>query len=136
MVFYEFDATTPANTAESSPLETAMRVNAGIIHFVEVMFPAGCAGLTHARIKQGGFQLYPRNESGSLKGDRTYLRFSDFYEVMPGEGHLRLITWNDSKIHQHKVTVRIGILQPGEMFPEIKVADLIRLFFRQFRRRA
>lgn len=135
MVFFEFSADTPASTTKLSPVETIMRLNAGIIHFVEFDFPAGCEGLVHATVNQGGVRIWPRNESDDIAGQFFPIRFNEFYELAPGEAKLVMRTWNDDTENSHTVRIRIGVLQKDELFPEIKLGDLIRMFFRLFRRR-
>jgi len=135
-VYFEFDAETPANTTETSPVKTKMKLTAGVIHYVEFMFPAGCVGLAHARVKHFGAPLWPRNIDGNLKGDNLVIRFSEVYELKPGNNTLELYTWNEDDTYSHTVTCRIGLLRKEELFPEINLADMIRMFFRLFKRRS
>jgi len=44
-VIYSWDLTTPANTPEGAPKEWILEMAHGVIHQVNIIFPAGCAGL-------------------------------------------------------------------------------------------
>jgi len=134
-MFFEFDAVTPVNTLETAPVKTIMKLNAGIVHRVAVRFPPGNAGLVHVRIKQGGVQLWPRNQTGNIKGDNETIDWNEVQELTPDNNTLVAETWNEDTDYPHTPTIRIGLLQKEELFPEIKLADLIRLLFKWFRRR-
>ncbi len=134
-MFYEFSAETPANTPETSFVETRMKLTAGIIHHVELDFPAGCEGLAHAKIYQGGVQIWPSNLSGNLTGNFFPIAFNEFKELKPGENELVMRTWNTDTRHAHTITIRMALLREKELFPELELADLIRLLFRTLQRR-
>ena len=134
-MFFEFSITVPAATAETSRIKIPMKLTVGIIHFAEFDFPAGCNNQVFTRVKQGGVQIWPRNLSGTLSGNFFPIRFNEILEIKKGETNLTLESWAPITVFQHKIRLRIGLLQPGELFPEVNLADLIRSFFRLFRRR-
>ena len=134
-MFYEFDLPTPANTTQANAVRKTLKLAQGIIHFVEVQFPPGCAGKVHLQVRQAGHQLWPKDQVENMKGDTFPIKFNEFQTLEPGRTILTAITWNSSERHSHTPIIRIGLLQPGELFPEIKLGDLVRMFFRQFRKR-
>lgn len=134
-MFYEVNAATPANTQQSTPIKTDIKLTAGIIHLVEIYFPPRCAGLCHVQIMQAGVQLYPRNRDDNIKGDGNTIQFFEVLELNNTENIITIHTWNESNLHPHTPIIRIGLLRKEELFPEIELQDLIKLFFRTFRKR-
>lgn len=135
LVFFEFDLPTPANTTRANPVRKDMKLATGIIHFVEIRFPPGCKGLVHLQVRQVEHPTWPKDQTESIKDDNHAIRFNEFLKLDPGLTTLTALTWNTDVRHPHTPIIRIGLLQPGELFPEVSLADLIRMFFKQFRRR-
>jgi hypothetical protein len=117
-VYYDFTLTIPANTTESSPTEDVVRVTHGVLHRIEVAFPAGCAGLAHLVILYREFQLYPTNPEGNFASDNYTIPIDDYFELFDHPYTLKLRGWNLDDTYSHTITVRLGI------YPEDVAAKL------------
>jgi len=102
--------TTDANTAKADALETEIKLHAGVIHHVEVMFPSMCSGLCHVQILQAGRQVYPFDPLDSFSSDGETISFNDYYKLEPGLSKLTIRTWNEDELYPHTPHVRIGVL--------------------------
>lgn len=109
-MFYDFALTIPANTLESAALEDVVKVTHGVLHRVEIAFPAGCAGLAHLVILHREFQIYPTNPGGSFASDNYTIPIDDYYELFDVPYSLKLRGWNLDDTYPHTLTVRLGIL--------------------------
>ncbi len=110
-MFYVENITTAAKTTKLNRQTTRAKFTVGIIHQVEIMFPAGCAGYVHCTIYLGGHQIYPTNPSGDFDGDRETIKFKDYYILKAGESTLTIYTWNLDQKYDHTIRVRIGLLK-------------------------
>ncbi len=117
-MFYDFSFTIPANTPEKTPEKLKCKLTHGIIHRVEVGFPAGCAGLVHLQIRQGLHQVWPTNPEGSFRADRYTIAFNEHLEFTRKPYILTLSGWNLDDTYPHTLEVRIGILPSEVLMPE------------------
>jgi hypothetical protein len=131
-VFFDISFTIPANTAEATPQEQAVKLTHGIIHRVEIRFPSGCAGLTYLKIIHGLHQIYPTNPDGSFRDDDQPIGFNDYYEFFEEPYKLTLVGWNLDDTYNHTLEVRFGILPPEVLLPEEGFLDRLKNFLRTF----
>lgn len=117
-MYYDFSLTIPANTAAAAPTEQQVKLTHGIIHRVEIGFPAGCAGLVHLQIYEGGHQVWPTNKDGSFNTDNYTIPINDFYELFRRPHTLTLSGWNLDDTYGHTLEVRFGILPARVLLPE------------------
>ena len=108
-MYYDIPVTIPANTPELSPIEVEVKLTHGVIHRVEVEFPAGCAGLAHLQILRYDHQIYPTNPEGSFNTDDYIVPIDDYFELIEAPYTLKLRGWNLDDTYEHTITVRIGI---------------------------
>jgi len=101
---------TPALTTEGSPLLSDLSVTNGLVYFLEIMFPSGSEGLLHVQIYDGSFPLWPSTPGESFMGDDIYLKYDDLYIKEKEPFSLRVVTWNDDDMYQHKVVVGVGLV--------------------------
>ena len=127
-MFYEFDITVPANTPALTPVSSTLKLTHGVIHRVEVQFLAGCSGLVHAQIYQGGHQLYPTNPDGSFKGDSYVVAFDTYYLFESAPYDLKVLAWSDGTTYEHTITVRIGIMDKEILSPMTGVTGALKKF--------
>ena len=81
-MIYVKTITTEANTTIDNLPETVMTITKGLIFMIEVEFPAGCTGLVHIQILDGGYQLFPATPGEFLRGDNANVRYDDTYLKM------------------------------------------------------
>ena len=109
-MFYDYALTIPANTAKGAPSEQEISLTHGVIHRVEIEFPAGCAGLAHLAIFLREFQLYPTNPDREFASDGYTIAFNDYFELFEPPHNLVIRGYNTDDTYSHTITVRIGVL--------------------------
>jgi len=110
-VIYSWDLTTPANTPEDAPKEWVLKMAYGVIHQVNIIFPAGCAGLAHIKIFRGANQVWPSNLEGDFAGGDEVISFREFFPLETEPFQLEAITWNEDDTYDHTIIVRLGLLR-------------------------
>jgi len=109
-MLYEFDVTSPANTAASSPTEVLARLNKGLVTQVQVQIPSGAVGLACGQIWRGNSQIWPSNPGGYFKGDDLVLTWDEDYTLADEPLTLRLRVWNLDDTYAHTLTFRFALL--------------------------
>lgn len=123
MSFYTFPHSVVAADTEASPHKEPMKLTAGIIHQVDILFQDGCDHLCNVQIFQGGFQIWPSNRGESIKGNATAVSFRDFFEVDPGESALHAKIWGDGT-DLAEVIIQIGLL-PKRVIQPLSFEELL-----------
>jgi len=109
-VFYVFSHTPTAVLTEKTATELQLRMTAGVIHQVDVLFQDGCAHETFVQIFQADFQIWPTNRGEYLRGNATVVSFREFYELVPGGALLTAHIWSTLTTDWKEVIVQIGLL--------------------------
>jgi hypothetical protein len=109
-MFYVFSHTPTETLTEATAHETEMKLTAGIIHQVDVLFQDGCDHNHHVQILHANFQLWPSNRGAVLTGNATVVSFREFYEISPGDGPLTALIWSTHDDTFNEVIVQIGLL--------------------------
>lgn len=137
MTLYSLDITTDANTAEASKKLTQMKVNDGVIHKIDIVFPPGCAGLVKMQMLDGGHQFVSSTEGQYLSGDSETINIPEFYEIEGGTRNITIKTWNLDDTYPHTIQVRIYILPKNVLLPvgayEGIIASMKALFVDRFK---
>ena len=131
-MYYDVSFTIPANTAEATPEELRVKLTHGVIHRVEIGFPAGCAGLAHLQIREGGHQAWPTNPDGSFNTDDYTIPIDDYYELFEEPYTLTLTGWNLDDTYDHTLEVRIGVLPKELLVPDQSLVRRLKNFLRRF----
>ena len=130
-MIYTASITTPAQTAQSDPLDTRLRVSSGLIWLFEVNFPPGCCGLVHVQIFDGLYQVIPATPRETLYSDAETQRFDDLYFKQFAPYELLIRTWNLDETFDHKTQVRIGMAcskaEMSRYMPSIAFEDFEKL---------
>lgn len=120
----------PANTAEGSPVKREVKTWPGVISHVQILFPKGCAGLAHARIRQAQHNIAPVNPDGWFTGDGSGPNYQEHFPLGSGTNRLTVEGWNEDDLYPHTPIVEFDVL-PEEVLriPKIQY-DLIYAFLR------
>lgn len=100
----------PANRPRSNPVVHDFYICHGVIHRVEVGFPAGCAGLAHVQVFYHEFGVVPVGLDASFNGDDHSIVYNEYLEVLSEPFVLKVRTWNDDDTFPHTPTLGIGII--------------------------
>ena len=99
----------PANTPESEPVSTTIKTAPGIVTEVELLFPAGHAGLTHVVIYYHERQIFPTSPEQSFCGDDHLITFDEQFAVIELPYELVVYGWNDDEYYDYTVYVDITV---------------------------
>lgn len=119
---FVFDLTIPANTTEASPTEQDVDLGAGVVHYVTIQFPRGCAGLAHGRVRQALTPRWPSNEGIDYNWDNYVHEIREHFLIKKGDAPFTLVGWNADDFFPHVITFRFSIL-PQEIMEPWKVQE-------------
>ncbi|MBA7495227.1 hypothetical protein ES702_05807 [subsurface metagenome] len=123
-MFYAFRHTVDHTNGYTYPYEADLRLTAGVIHQVDVLFQDGCDHLVDVQIFQGGFQIWPSNHGGTLRANATAISFREFYELFPGDTTLIAKIDADASIQDIDVIIQIGLL-PKRVLQPLSFEELL-----------
>mgnify|MGYP001563722508 CR=1 FL=1 len=124
-MFFSYNLALPANTPKTAPVEVEALLTHGIIHRVEIEFPAGCAGLVHVAVRRGLHQLWPLNPDGDLASDDWIIAWDEHQEVLEEPYAVTLTGYNLDDIYPHTPIVRIGLLPQSLQEAATRSASLV-----------
>ena len=117
-MFYDFSFTIPANTLKATPYEQNIYLTYGIIHRVEIGFPAGPRHMVYVAIRDGLHQVWPTNSDGAFNSDNYTIIINDFYDMAGKPLFLTLQGWSPGTTYAHTIEFRFGILPAEVLLPE------------------
>jgi len=109
-VFYEFRLTIPASTPATAPLEELVTLDTGRIVKGEILFPRGCVGLVHVKVRREYHQLWPSSPDRDFAGDDAHIEWSEDLDFSEPPYTLTLVGWNEDDSYPHTVTFRFNLL--------------------------
>ena len=131
-MFYDFAIVVPKNTLQSSPVDPELHLTHGIIHRVEVSFPAGCAAMVHCIILHRRHQIWPENSEGSFAYDNYTIAFDEHYELKNPPYNLKAICWSPGTLYPHTIVLRIGVLPAEVLTPFAGLSGAFKKLFKLF----
>jgi len=114
-MIYSFNISTPANTLEADRVKTVLKLTAGIIHQLDILFPTGCAGLLYVALNHGLHQVWPSNDKEYFHTDGDKISFKEFYELKSDVNTLDVYTYNLDDTYPHAIIIRLGLLKQSEI---------------------
>lgn len=118
ILFYVWDITVPADTAELNPIYQKLKLSAGIITNINIKFPDGCNGMVKVRILRWTFQLVPLSNGEWVTGNGETVPTETSYELLEVPFELEFQACSPSTSYPHKITIRI------EVSPTATLSDL------------
>ena len=116
-MLYDVDFTVEVINIATNKLKTTLKVTNGIIHYLGVSFPPGCANLVKTTINYGLHQIFPTNPDGQIKGDNISVEGKVFQPILEPPYEVDIHAWNVGAIHPHTVTVRLWLLKVWQLMP-------------------
>jgi hypothetical protein len=129
-MIYDFPITVAITNTEGAPEVSEIKLTHGVIHRLEVEFPAGQVGLIHVAVDHMGHQVWPSNPGGSFASDDHVVAFDDYYPLLSAPYKLKIRAWTDGTTYSHVVKVRLGLLPESlakKRFGTISAADQARI---------
>ena len=106
---------TPVGKSEASPLVTQMILTRGRLLGGCVYFPSGAAGVLHFLARIGIHQILPFNTGENIRLDDCVFPFSLGIDLAEPPFVIDLVTWNDSILYSHVLTVLFSLEpNPGD----------------------
>lgn len=127
IVNFEYTRTITHGTTEGTAQDWKLKLAAGILHYVEIKFPAGCVGLVHVRLLHGVHPVIPMNAEDDINGDDEVIPFKEFYPLGANDNVITLQAWNEDDTYDHTISVRIGVLLEEELNPWVLLKDLVKI---------
>jgi hypothetical protein len=106
---YRESLTVPAGTTKLQPAIQTMKLSYGVITLIEVLFPAGSAGLVSLAIDRYESQLYPASPDAAFIGDDQIIPINDNYPLTEQPYTVRLRGWSPDAELDHTVYVDITV---------------------------
>lgn len=129
-MFYDFAVTVTANTLENVPKEQEIKLTAGVIQKVHVLYPPGPHGMVKLRIMEGGHQYLPSNPEGYFWSDDEVVKADDEYYELKEPYILKVVAFSPDTTYNHTIGVRISILRPEEIEKQSGLFLLLRKFLK------
>ena len=109
-MFYSYNIDVTPLGSEANPVDTPVRLSAGVIHQIDILFPVNANREVYVKIFQGGYQLCPSNRSGAIRANNTVISTREFYDLIPGANDLTIRAWNVHAADTFMISVNIGVL--------------------------
>jgi hypothetical protein len=117
-VFYDYSLKIPLNTPKRAPEEQEIYLPPGVIHRIEIGFPAGARHMVYIAMRHGLNQLWPTNADGSFNADNYTIVINEHYVIKTEPFILTLQGWSPGTSYKHIIEVRFGILPEEVLAPE------------------
>ena len=103
----------------SSTNQTSANIKAakGIIHKIELVFPAGCAGLVHIQLFTGGHPIAPSTFGQTYSAENEIILIPEFTELRSDFNTITISGWNEDDTYDHTIRVRIYVLPKEVLLP-------------------
>jgi len=111
---------TPVGRSASNPLVTSMKLTRGRLSGGFLFFPSGPAGMLHFLARMGVHQILPFNTGQNFRLDDCVVPFSLGIDLLEPPYEIECITWNDSTVYDHALTVCVTLDPKGKKRYDLK----------------
>lgn len=105
-----------AGTAEADPECAPLDLEYGYITEVEIMFPAGHAGLTYVQIYHQSRLIFPLTPGQAFRGDDHTITISTKFPILEVPHSVIIVGWAPDATLNHTVFVDITMEAPPPVF--------------------
>ena len=105
-----------AGTKMSDPAWTVLNLEYGYITEVEVMFPAGHAGLTYVQIYHQSRLIFPLTPGQAFRGDDHTITMSSRFPILEVPHAVFVVGWAPDATLDHTVFVDMTMEAPPPVF--------------------
>lgn len=106
-MFYDYNFTLLANTGPAAEITEEVPVGYGLVKYVEIIFPAGCAGLVKVAVDRFARQVLPTNTGGYFDSNDEVISIPCEIDLTVPPYFLRLRGYNEDDTYDHTIRVRI-----------------------------
>lgn len=118
MAFKKVTVAVPADTPESAPVETVLKLRPGIIRWWYIGFPPGSADLLRATVHRFEHQILPEAEGEYLYWGGHLWVIEDNYPLLDEPYEVLVRAWNLDDFYQHKLLAGAVVLPEPEVTAE------------------
>lgn len=122
-MFNVFDHSVVAANTSADPHVEIIKLSAGVVHQVDILFQDGCDHLANVQIFHGGYQVWPSNRGKAFRGNATAVSFREYYELDAGGTELTALIWGDGS-DLAEVIIQIGVL-PKKIIQPLSFDELL-----------
>jgi hypothetical protein len=108
-MFYEYNIEIPKNTPIGSDVIEILRLTRGTITRIDLLFPAGCAGLVGVRLFRAGYQVMPNNFKGYIETDNEMVSTTSPIDLSVNPFELEFYGYNQDDTWNHTIRVRVQV---------------------------
>ena len=123
-MFYAFNLVPTSAWADGTVYELDMKLTAGVIHQVDVLFQVDCLHKQFVQIFHANHQLWPSNRGANLRGNATVISFREFYEIETGDAPLTARFWSTGAAAWAEIIVQVGLL-PKRIIQPLSFDELL-----------
>ena len=116
-MIYNFSFTSQKYVAGNTMNIETLKLCYGVIHKLDILFPAGCAGLVLCSVHSALHQIWPSNTDEYFSSDDEVISFREHRPLLTEPYSLELWHFNTDDTYNHSITVRIGILPVNVIAP-------------------
>ncbi len=125
MSFFSKVITVPKNTSEEKYEEFELAIQNGVIHRIEIIIPAGHAGLTGVRLLRSLHQIAPTSGSEWFIGDDVHLSYAEFVEISDVPFSLSVEAYNEDDTYAHSFVIGVAVLPKWILLPQIAFSEIM-----------
>jgi len=123
-MFYVFSYTPTVSDTATAPKKLDMKLSAGVIHQVDILFQDGCNHEEFVQIIHGKHQIWPTNPGEKMRGNATVISFREFLEIPTGDSLLSANIWSTLSSGWVEVLIQIGVL-PKRIIQPMSFEELL-----------
>ncbi|MBW2559546.1 MAG: hypothetical protein JRE40_01700 [Deltaproteobacteria bacterium] len=129
-MFFAWDITVSANTAEASPKTQILKLSKGVITRADIKFPSGCHGMVKVRLFRWEAQLVPLSRDEWVTGDGETVKTEAYYELVEMPYQLKFVGASPGTNYDHTITVRVTVL-PKAVATFMPLVNILTKFFKR-----
>ncbi|KYK27430.1 hypothetical protein AYK26_07025 [Euryarchaeota archaeon SM23-78] len=123
-MLYSEHITFPYGQTENTATRLHFRVNRGVINFVWIIFPPGCAGLVKVRLYQEGHPFLPSQKDEFIRGDAYTFKIPVMYEVKGAPEQMTIEGWNEDDTYDHSIDFMFLVLPKWVTWPAYALSTM------------
>jgi len=106
---YAYDATVLTTHTASNHLEIPIKLAAGIIKHISIIFPPGCVRLVSCTIWNPAIQLLPTNPEAVYREDNYVVEADCYYPTWIYGNSFTILAWNTGTTRSHTLHVMLDV---------------------------
>jgi hypothetical protein len=106
---YAYDVLVEPEHVSSNHLEVPIKLSAGIIKHVSILFQRGCAGLVHCALWNGSEQVLPTNLDATYCVDGYVIEVDCYLPTWVYGNEFWVLAWNRGTYYKHLLRIFVDV---------------------------